>query len=228
MHFYAQFARHLEHRLRLFFAQGKVIDRRRSRFGVFFAQLVHERIERGKRTFFKRFRAGEHRAPFHAAPRPIFEILIIVFLRFFVDAEQVIKLRKFFFAIVEIGEALFDLFVCKFMIGAQLIRFVEHVRAGEAVAVFFGAVFHDEQKRLLLHRVVFQKFQNALHFVGLEVLARFLEQLVKLFVELRVFFGANGFGSADRGVHGQVFHEKRFARENAYKVAVFPKSENFE
>ena len=102
------------------------------------------------------------------------------------------------------------------------------MRRGELFAVLFHAVFDHQQERLLFHRLIFQKFENALHFVGLEVLFRALQELVQLAVECGVFFGAHRFRLPDGGVHGQVFEHERGAGENAHQIALLPEIEDLQ
>ena len=69
------------------------------------------------------------------------------------------------------------MFQCVFVFLAQLFCLVQDVLTGEFFAVLSDAVFRNEQEGLLFHRIVFQKFQDALMFVGLKVLPRALKLL---------------------------------------------------
>ena len=127
---------------------------------------------------------------------------------------------------VEVGKFALHLFIGVFVFLAQLLCFVEDVLRRKLFAVLFHAVFGNEQKRLLLHGVVFEELQNALMFVGLKVFARFLELLQKFAVEFRIFLCADGLGLSDEGIHGQILHKEGIFGKDAHKIALLPKPED--
>ena len=227
LHFHAQLARDFVDGVRLFFAAGEIFARLSLRMGTLFVRFRHECVKRCKRSFSEGFRAGRHGAFLHAERGPFFEESVVVLLRSPVDAEQGEQAGKFLFARVEIGKVGFHLFVCKLVLANKFFRLVQNMRAGELFAVLFRAVFRDEQKGLLFHGIVFKEFEDALHFIGLEIFLGALQDLIEFAVERRVFFGTDGFRASDGGVYGEIFHKERIAREDADEVAFFPESKNF-
>ena len=128
--------------------------------------------------------------------------------------------------LVEVGKFALHLFIGVFVFLAQLLCLVEDVLRGKLFAVLFHAVLGNEQKRLLLHGVVFEELQNALMLVGLEVLARLLQLLQKFAVEFRIFFRADGLGLSDKGTHGQILHKEGIFGKDAHEIALLPEPED--
>ena len=122
----------------------------------------------------------------------------------------------------------FHLLVGKFALAHKFCRLVEDVRTGQLFTVLFRAILRNEQKRLLLHRIVFEKFEDALHFVGFEIFFCALQDLIKFAVEGGIFFGADGFGTSCGSVYGKIFYKQRLAGEDAHQVAFLPEGKDFD
>ena len=102
-------------------------------------------------------RTGVNGTELHARTPPPLEQFVIGILRLSGDRKQVEDLGKLFLMGVVIGVFRFHLFVCILMLAHQLFCGVEQVVCGEPCALLFHVILHDEQKRLMLHGIVFEK-----------------------------------------------------------------------